>query len=372
MKPALLQILFIIGLTWLLSTSSAWGKAKLSAKTTPTQERKDFKQCRSEALQLHKSGQLNATELKEWLASCRDQFPGIDAYLQCKKQLLSQKSSKTKSKKHLKRRLKRCRKIMTASRFQPDDPIPMAIQKKKILFAGIGINAALPVKQSSKLANLRCAPLAQATQHPEKAEFVLFGNHPRRFKPIKQLSQQKIRETLKLPAKLNPSGHFIQELGMLYGGLGKSSTLYFPAAGCLYAADTGPFFRSISIYYLVDEIQQMATPYFGVAFYNNEETETLPTTRELVDEISARLAASKLGAVSAQKSEHSLHILSHEKITEFDDEGDPKNLCGTSPKPSLVIVVRGSPDEPDRPDYLLVANAKNLCDYGDRRLAQFL
>ena len=86
------------------------------------------------------------------------------------------------------------------------------------------------------------------------------------------------------------------------------------------------------------------------------------TTPELVSDVSFRLGRN----YKAYSKDATTVFISALPFEEVDRERDPRNICKTPRKHQFVAVIRTLATNANAPEYLLLANVLNLCEYGDR------
>ena len=126
--------------------------------------------------------------------------------------------------------------------------------------------------------------------------------------------------------------------------------------------DVSDIFSGMSAYYLIDSAGSGVTPYFGIAYFkaDQEKITTPKLTAALI-----RLLGNNFKAQS--KDQLTTFIAAGQVTeTEADDDKDPKNLCKQPRQHRFVGVVQGKDGNPKKPEYLILANVKALCDFGDR------
>ena len=98
-----------------------------------------YENCRDRALQKVEKGKLKASKLKLSLNSCRELYPAVSTYINCKKTAVK-KAGKDKA--LLKQATEDCMKYFDTLKFSQFNPVPFFITtKKKLYFAGVGLNS---------------------------------------------------------------------------------------------------------------------------------------------------------------------------------------------------------------------------------------
>ena len=113
-------------------------------------------------------------------------------------------------------------------------------------------------------------------------------------------------------------------------------------------------------HYLIDHGASSVTPYFGIAYYKGDQRRV--TTAKLIQALLRTLGPTYK---STPKNDY-VTFIAAANLTEVDDEQDPKNLCKQPRQHRFVGIVQAHKDKPNKPEYLILANVKNLCDFGDR------
>jgi hypothetical protein len=291
------------------------------------------------------------TQLPELMKQCREKFPAAGLYTECKQRRLK---GLAKGSVNFSKELQECRKLLVAQSFDGVNMVPFFLQDNEMFFAGIGLNQPSTIGALDP-PNFSCERLQTAFSDPQRANYFLFGNDPTLFTPT---SPDSYKDYLK--KQLNPkkgSSILLPGLGKV-DGVGKDPVLYFPMAACDYDGQTeDKKFSGISLYYLMQYQTKVATPHAGIIFYKDAQLKT----SELARTISSRLGPS---FTAIQKNE-STTFFAEADILDRDGEGDPKNLCKKPRLNRFLLVLQSHAGQPERPEFLLVANIKNLCDYGD-------
>jgi hypothetical protein len=343
------------------------GGPLLSSKKPPS---KNYDSCRKELVKKIKNGSLNKFKFTQELNACRENYPASVVYASCKKQLLK----KSKNKKTPPNMLQECRDLQKVLEFAPDNPAPFLVEQGQLYFAGIGINRSQPTSQINP-PNFVCTRLQNASKSIASAQYLLFGNHPSTFRGFKNKSPDDILSAL--GEGLRPSGsaggkkarnRSTRESGLDYVGFGRiydkptssKALTFFPVAACDFNSETGPQFGALSTYYLIDALAASVTPLFGIAYF--KENQTMFTTNDVEEALKKQLG----NEFNIIKKNDSTSFLAISIPEEFDEEGDPKNLCKEPRNHKFFGIVQGQKSKANRPDFVLLASVKNLCDFGDR------
>ncbi len=330
-------------------------------------ESQGYKKCRQDVLSGVKAKKIDKKDVGPALNACRENFPGIGLYIDCKKTALksSDKDKKTEG-------LKKCKRFLVAATFDASQAIPVFVDRGRIYFAGMGLNDSIPVKGLTS-PNYDCKHVKDAIENDDKGEFILFGNHPSVFTGFADLPLKKLLQPLG-QGKSKDKGQSVFKIagfGRIFGDLkSKSAAVFFPSASCVFSRNLGDLLAGISIYYLIDKDSKVAVPYFGTIFYKKQASSTAPTSK--VIETLIQYLGEDFKVVNKNSD---VTFIASESITEFDEEGDPKNVC-RKPRPNQMIAAVKSRQGDDKgnmaPQYLLLANIKNLCDHGDRLIRRLL
>ena len=340
-------------------TPSGKSPAKLSAGRAETIQRANisYKDCTAAATAAAKAGRIKPEELPAEFGRCTDKFPAAGLFQECKKNLLkSAKGSEISV-----ADVAECKKILSRATFELEEPVPLFVAGAQAVFAGVGLNRSIHVP-GTDIPNYNCLRLQNAFSNiPKNAQHILFGNHPRMF--LKGPEQQKFLQVLQAAyAKGSKRSKYndISGFGRLFGDPSKDqSIVYFPSSSCDFEGTTGQIFMGMSLYYLADVKNHMAAPYFGIAYYRQGQKSV--TTPELVAEVSRRLGPD----FKAYSKDVNTVFISSTPFKEVDRERDPRNICELPRQHRYVAVVRTVKGSPNVPEYLLLANIRNLCDHGD-------
>ena len=333
-------------------------------------ENRDFKKCRDQSLKKLKQKKISIKFFKKNLATCREKFPGAGLYIICKKNAL--KTYKTKPK-LLKKEISSCKKLLNVISFSSQNPLPFVFVGKNLYFAGIGFNKPLNEKDIGG-PNFNCKGAKTAMKDYRKAEYHVFGNDPRVFGKFKNLNNKELLEKLDAKAGRNlANGIFIKKLGKLYGNMKTNkANLYFPSGSCLYSGDFGNHFTGLSAYYLVDKMEKKFIPYFAIAFYhpNFKGLKKRSIISGLLEILQGTLKGSK-GSYKVRPMKTGVQLIAMHEIKTFDQDGEPKNLCQKPIKNQMIAIVKSRNEDNKRVEFILVANIKNLCTYGENLFKSF-
>ncbi len=319
--------------------------------------RKSYDSCRKEAIEQYKTKAINKKKFTVALKGCKENFPGADLYITCKKQAIAQAKSENIDEEQA---VSQCRRYLIATEFDGEIGVPFFTQIGQLYFAGIGLNHSQPVASLSP-PNFDCSGLQSAFKQPKSMQYLLFGNHPANFSGFAELEASKLEQYIKPKGKPSTKGNILPGLGKLYGAEKLSaSVLYFPVAACDYNSDPGPIFSGLSAYYLLDKTGGKASPYFGISYYKPEQTKI--TATQIIDQLKLSLGPD----YKIIKKSDRVSFLATTDFTAFDDEKDPKNICEKPRNHKFIVVLQTVKGDAEKPEYLLLANIKNLCDHGDR------
>ncbi len=346
---------------------------------------KSYETCRKDLVKQLKKGTVTKSKFTSGLNSCRENFPSSAVYAACKKQSLKKLE---KNKKASPESIEKCKNLLTSIDFSPENPAPFVVEQGQLYFAGIGLNRS----QSANLLtppNFNCTRLSNATKSTSHAQYLLFGNHPSLFKGFrnknrdvmisalgdglrpanaddvqknkKKKAKGKSKGTAQDPGQDSSKGLDYMGFGRIFGSPASAKALaFFPAAACDFKSDLGAHLGALSAYYLLDTVASSVTPLFGITYFKEKQEKF--STENVLEALKERLGDS----YKDFKKNSQTTFVASSVISDTDDEGDPKNLC-QEPRPhKFVGIVQGQKDNPSRPDYVLLASIKNLCDFGDR------
>jgi hypothetical protein len=336
-------------------------KSKLSpvAQASVRQANLGFKDCQATALGSMKGGTISPKEFKVQITTCRERYPGAGLYVQCKKKAVKQFSNNADE---TKAAIVQCKKFLVAAAFDPSEILPFFAYEEKLYFAGIGMNMSQSVTDFSP-PNFDCSKLKEKVEDPKQAEHILFGNHPIWFSKLRGKTEPVILKLLKANLPIPPDGQYIDKFGRIFGDPTKpDATVFFPSSSCVFSSELGSYFSGLTTYFLIDSESKAVTPYFAIAFYKPELSPKIVSTPLLVDKLLASLGE----GYSASSPDGQRTVLSLEKITKFDEDGDPRDLCKVPRKHKLVAIVKSRSAGSQEPEFVLVANVSQLCEYGDR------
>lgn len=319
----------------------------------------NYNSCTADATKQVAAGGLASQNLPQAFARCLDKYPSAGLFLKCKKNAFL----KSKGQPPGAAALAECKALLTAANFDGVDPAPIYLNEEDAFFGGVGLNQELKIPDMN-IPNFTCEKFnAAILDIPTLAQHILFGNHPLMF--LRGDEQKKYITALSaLASKQKKTDKFsdISGFGRLFrDSHGKSAIVYYPSAPCDFRGSLGDAYSGMSVYYLPDIAHQTATPYFGIAYYRrNQKTLTTP---KLVAEILTRMGS----RFKAYVKDSQTVFISATPFSEVDKERDPRNIC-MDPRPQhFVAAIYSAKDDNTVPEYLLLANIKNLCDYGDRQ-----
>ena len=367
---SLLKVLAILLL--LISGNQCLAKTTIS-KQKPVSTKKglsDYKQCKTDAFAQSKKYKNNSkkrrTTLAKMLIQCREEFPSYHMINVCKAAALKNyRNSPT----DFKLAMKECRSEYKKLKFSTKDLVPVTWHKDKIYFAGAGLNSVLKLRSqndtigmSEVFGNFNCKNTVGAKNNKNLIEYLLIGNSLDSWRPFAHSKQNKIIKNLSLSEK-NPKV-ISDTLGELnYNSKSKEVSNFLPSSFCYFDRQLDYSVDAIKTYYLLNLDSNTATPYFGIAFYRDRKK---PSVKKVL-----RILKKKwpFDITVARKENYTL--ISELPIDEFDNEGDPKNLCKGA-RPNSEIVMIGHLNKAKKADFVVVANVNNLCTFGDKAAERFL
>jgi len=317
---------------------------------------KSYEVCRRTATARLKQGSLTSRGFAAQLSACKENFPGAGLYTACKRQALQTARSRNLAPD---KAVRQCKRYLIATQFDPQIPVPFFVDAGQLYFAGIGLNHSLPVSQL-KPPNFECDKLKQVAHNPVHAQYFLFGNHPRTFAALASDKGSALVRALKIHHS-SSKGIDSPGFGRIFGDPRSSSaTVFFPSSSCDFDAEPGNIYAGLSAYYLLDASGSTVTPYFGIAYYRQDQKKV--TTQKLV----SRLLHTLGPGFKAYSKNRQVTFIAAASLGETDEEQDPKNLCRQPRQHRFIGVVQSQRDNPSQPEYMILASVKNLCDFGDR------
>jgi hypothetical protein len=304
------------------SASPKKSPLKPASAAQPLKDNTSYTNCRKEVVIKFKGKKAKPSELKDALEVCDERFPAIALFKDCKAQKLKEfKSDRTA----VQNALKYCKLILDAATFDQKSSLPFSIIAGQFFYAGIGLNKPIS-SRDHELPNFNCEKITETFDDLAEPEYVLFGSEPRNFSALKNIERQNLLALLR----------------------GKKS-----------AGNPGKYFEDHKLYYLIDFKTKELTPYFGISFFKKSQKEV--TSQALAQEVAKKLGPKfKVNAHNKRS-----FVISEDAITAFDSEGDPKNICAAPRSHRRIGIIKNDAINPTRPEYLIVANIKNVCDFGD-------
>lgn len=355
-------------------------QVKLVAPMKPAQEREDYQECLASVIKKYRgpSDPKRNKRLQNGLAACRDRYPAVSIMIDCKKEMAAAYKDDHET---LKSALQECKNEYVKYTFNPKVPLPFVLRSDQIFFAGAGMNRSHPIRaqeeddpdsglfMNENFGNFSCDVLYKTMFREQQPEYLLFGNDPFIYTPLRHAKREEFLKAVGLGAALSKPKSllvsFHKDFGELHYQPETQETInYFPVGYCNFDRKLGPVYEGIKIYYLIDRSTAQVTPYFGTAFYRDE---TKIPVAELAEQIRQALG----DQYKIFKTKPGISFITQTEPKFFDKEGDPKNIC-QSDQSSPYIAVVSERDKTGFAAYTLLANINNLCRYGDKISSRFL
>ncbi len=346
----------------------------------PAQEREDYQECVTSVIRKYQGpGSVKKNKrLQYGLAACKDRYPAVSIMIDCKKEMAAAYRDDHDA---LKAALIECRNEYKKYTFNPKNPVPFVLRGEQVFFAGAGLNRSHQIRAQEEgdpnnglymgedFGNFSCASLHKTMFRELQPEYLLFGNDPFLYTPLRHARREEFLKAVGLGAALNkPTSALLsmhRDFGELHYEPSTQETInYFPMSFCNFDRKLGPVYEGMKIYYLVDRISTQVTPYFGTAFYRQDSQ--VPA-KELAERIRSLLGAQ----YRSFNPKPGVTLISQVEPKDFDTEGDPKNVCQNGQESPYIAVV-AERDKTGMTSYALLANISNLCRYGDRISSRFL
>jgi hypothetical protein len=335
------------------SASPKKSPLKPASAAQPLKDNTSYTNCRKEVVIKFKGKKAKPSELKDALEVCDERFPAIALFKDCKAQKLKEfKSDRTA----VQNALKYCKLILDAATFDQKSSLPFSIIAGQFFYAGIGLNKPIS-SRDHELPNFNCEKITETFDDLAEPEYVLFGSEPRNFSALKNIERQNLLALLRGKKSAgNDPFYDVPGFGRLYV---KDQAVFFPVTSCSFSTNPGKYFEDHKLYYLIDFKTKELTPYFGISFFKKSQKEV--TSQALAQEVAKKLGPKfKVNAHNKRS-----FVISEDAITAFDSEGDPKNICAAPRSHRRIGIIKNDAINPTRPEYLIVANIKNVCDFGD-------
>lgn len=328
---------------------------------------KVFQDCRKGALakwRLDASGDRKVLEGS--IGACREKFPAAEVYIQCKKKaLVEQKGTPTPED------IQQCARKAKAASIATSAIIPLFKNRQnELVFAGINFTQPLPLANGTSQ-DFNCDRVKNYGKRGVVPEYLGFGNSLGTFEAFKSLSSKKVQELLgesfKAPngkkGKRSPRPERFKDVrgfARLTGIPFTSHTsVLFPVGYCFAVRKLDEKYDEMKVYFLVDPVKSVAYPYLGVAFYD-------PRTKSTRDRVAAAVGK-VLGPdfLEQQAPKGGKIIFAKSKIAQFDEEGDPFDVCENPKHDEYLGILKESLQRKGLGEFFLVANIRNLCQYGE-------
>jgi hypothetical protein len=355
-------------------------EVKLVAPMKPAQEREDYQECLSSVIKKYRSPSdaKKNIKLQTGLAACRDRYPAVSIMIDCKKEMAAAYRDDHDS---LKAALQECKTEYLKYTFNPKNPVPFILRGEQVFFAGAGMNRSHPVRaeeddnpnnglfMSDNFGNFSCDTLFKTMFREQQPEYLLFGNDPFVYTPLRHARREEFLKSMGLAAALNKPKSLLVSFHKDFGEVHyepKADEMlnYFPLGFCSFDRKLGAVYEGIKIYYLTDRSSTQVTPYFGTAFYRNE-------SQLIASNLAEQIRVALGNQYRIFKTKPGVSLISQIEPKLFDKEGDPKNICQSDQSsPYMAMVVER--EKTGLAAYSLLANVSNLCRYGDKISSRFL
>lgn len=338
-----------------------------------------YKECRKLALtHWRQGGGTDRRGLQNAIAVCREKFPGADVYIQCKKQaVLSQKSAAD---------LQTCARQAKAASTATTSVVPLFRNRQgDLVFAGVNLGQPISLKGAAAVgSDFNCDDVKDFGKNPAKVpEYLGFGNSLGTFSALSSLGGSELKALFpeqqdltqekgkpkrgkartKRPEKHRDIRYFARVTGL---PIASHSSVLFPVGHCKAARKLDEKYEDLKIYYLIDQEKSLAYPYLGVVFYDANVKMTRP-------KVSAALGKILGGDFKEQEAPKGGKILfAKSSLSQYDEEGDPFNLCQSSNQENYIGLMKESLQTKGVGEFFLVANIRNLCQYGEQIVKRYV
>jgi hypothetical protein len=316
--------------------------------------------------------------LQNGLAACKDRYPAVSIMIDCKKEMAAAYRDDHDA---LKAALIECRNEYKKYTFNPKNPVPFILRGDQVFFAGAGLNRSHPIRAQEEgdptnglymgedFGNFSCSSLHKTMFRELQPEYLLFGNDPFIYTPLRHARREEFLKAVGLAAALNkPTAPLLSvhhDFGELHYDPSSQETInYFPMSYCHFDRKLGTVYEGMKIYYLVDRVSTQVTPYFGSAFYRQD-------SRVPAKELAERIRSILGDQYRTFQPKPGVTLISQVEPRDFDKEGDPKNVCQSGQESPYMAVVTER-EKTGLASYALLANISNLCRYGDKISSRFL
>lgn len=347
-------VIFTLFVSFLPTSETARAKGRPTAPAAIVDinaRSKDYKTCQTKAVSDLTAKVTDQSGFVTALNVCKTRFPGIDLYIECKKKVVSSAAKDTARDE----KMKDCHRLLDRTEFTFSDPMPVGKIAELLTFAGVGLSHKTAAAQLQPK-GFDCTELQDAVSKGwTGAKFLFFGDNPSHFSPPND--PQKLAFTAAL-GTITTIGTDRAPFARLDPDVGGGAQAFFPLGACHLGGPSGDTYQGLSLYYLLDYAAHEAVPFIGQAFYRNEKTSTMTA---LLSSLQSRLGPD----YHLQAGPKGSRILAKVPIAKVDAEGDPKNLCSPPQGHDVLVMVYPWDDRhPDDAGQLLVANVKNLCEFG--------
>jgi hypothetical protein len=319
-----------------------------------------YEDCRKLALKEFKQKKLSSAEAKQRLNQCNQRFPAANAINRCNEDAIRQNKGNATA---MRAAVQKCKEFAKVVDFDARRGLPFALHRDEVWFAGSVLDDRTWTIDRLELPQFNCQAVKNAMAKPDTAQFILTGNQLKAFKGYATNGEALTSKVLRTkPKKDRVTGNNywpIKDMGRIYQKDKKSrALLYFATAACTYTGELGERITSLEIHMLLDFKRKVATPVYALAFFSNKFNENSSTA---LSQLSHIIAATNRSFMEKR----GLSILAQGKFYS-DLEGDPQDLCLGDRSNQWMAIAKHAKPAPDQPlSYIVVANVKNLCNYGD-------
>lgn len=302
-----------------------------------------YNDCKKEILRKNLD---DASAVRKALKFCQKKHPIHKSISVCKKDAMK----KTEDKRNL--ALKRCGELASYAAYESKSNLPFVLYDRQIVVDGQEFNK---VRDFNWIISngMDCSELTDAIEKFNDANFFFHGM---------DLSKLGIKSSLlKKSLKKVQKGEYHFQPFFQLDTKSKGPLAFFPVGRCDYTTPKNPFINAVSQFYLIDYTEKKLYPYNIVFFYNENKAPDLNNVRKSISQRS-------FGRVVSETNKKGRVIIADLKLRDFDEEGDPKNICSGEKKSGIFFTVNHHDDQTYKADTALLTNVSSYCSYKMRIL----
>jgi hypothetical protein len=297
---------------------------------------KTYTGCKKKILQ---SGSKDKATLRRKLNECRRKHPVHKAMAICKREAMKSQGTQRNLK------LDRCSELSQMAAHNSESEIPFVSYEGQLIVDGHDFNQVEDFSWISQ-SGMNCQQLLFATERFSDANFFFHGEDMKELGLKRQVIKTKVTKAAIGQYQFEP--FFRVDTKM------KKPLAFFPMGRCDYMTPNSLSVNAISKFYLIDYVEKKLYPYSTVFFYHGKRSPDVNTIRR-------NISRRSFGKAVEEISKKGRTLISDGRLTSFDAEGDPKNICKDTSK--LLFTVNKNSVESYSADSAVLTNITSFCSY---------